>query len=89
MRTSPRERLRAWLLAAASRGEQEIRSYPRVYVAFYRLLTADPRVRALAGKAKAGVRDAADSTVRLVRPADLPEVEETRRAALRERLELS
>lgn len=85
---SLRERLRARVLAVASRGEQEIRSYPRLYAAFYRLLTTNPRVRALVGKAKAGVRDATDSTVRLVRPADLPEVEDIRRAALRERLEL-
>lgn len=45
------------VLRAASRAEQEIRAYPRVYTTFYRVLGASPVVRRAIGRAKAGVRE--------------------------------
>ena len=41
----------------ASRLEQEIRAYPRVYRTFYRALSASPTVRAAVGRIKTGVRE--------------------------------
>lgn len=40
----------------AARVEQEIRAYPRVYTAFYGVLTRNAWVRDLVGRTKAGVR---------------------------------
>ena len=50
-------RAKTVLWRAASRAEQEIRSYPRVYAAFYRALNASPAVRRTVGVVKAGVRE--------------------------------
>lgn len=59
------------LLGAAARVEQEIRAYPRVYRAFYTVLTRYPPVRDLVGRAKAGVRGggAASQSPGVVEPA--------------------
>lgn len=89
MSPSPRDRARDVALTAAWRAEQQIRSYPRAYALFYRLLTRHPRVRAAVGRAKAGVRGAASTTTRLERVRDRPEVEAARRASVRDRLGLS
>lgn len=51
------QRLRAAAWRTASRAEQEIRAYPRLYAAFYRVLAARPGVRRAVGRVKNGVRE--------------------------------
>ena len=89
MNTPRRERARDVALVAASRVEQQIRSYPRAYTLFYRVLTRHERVRAVVGRVKAGVRGAASASTRLERLPDRPEVESARRTSVRDRLGLS
>lgn len=50
-------RAKTVLWRVASRAEQEIRAYPRVYGAFYRALNASPAVRRTVGVVKSGVRE--------------------------------
>jgi hypothetical protein len=50
-------RARTALWGVASRAEQEIRAYPRVYAAFYRALNTSPAVRRAVGVVKSGVRE--------------------------------
>ncbi|MCW2615831.1 MAG: hypothetical protein JWN08_2825 [Frankiales bacterium] len=50
-------RAKTALWRVASRFEQEIRAYPRVYRAFYQALNASPAVRRAVGIVKSGVRE--------------------------------
>jgi hypothetical protein len=47
---------RAILWRGAARVEQEIRAYPRMYSAFYRILNASPAARRAVGRVKSRVR---------------------------------
>jgi hypothetical protein len=47
---------KAILWRGAARVEQEIRAYPRVYMAFYRALNASPTVRRAVGRVKSRLR---------------------------------
>jgi hypothetical protein len=72
----------------AARIEQEVRAYPRLYAAFYGLVTAHPRARALMGRARDEVR-AVDGGGRAAPvPADDPAVVAARGRMLRIRLGL-
>ncbi len=62
--------LRTAAVRSASRVEQEIRAYPRLYAAFYRALNARPAVRRIVGKVKTGVRE--DGTHVAQQPPDGP-----------------
>lgn len=72
----------------ASRLEQEIRAYPRVYGAFYRALNASPAVRRTVGRVKTAVRE---GSMRSAAPASQPPLTEgdrRRRTATAARLGL-
>lgn len=81
-------RARALLWRTASRAEQEIRAYPRVYAAFYRALGASPAVRRAVGRVKTGVREDVAPTATTAAPPLTP-AERRRHEAVATRLGLS
>lgn len=86
---SGRERVRSAGWRVAGRVEQEIRAYPRVYLAFYRVLNASPAIRRGVGIVKAGVRGDG-TTVPVAAASGPPDLAvQRRRAATAERLGLT
>jgi hypothetical protein len=80
--------VRALAVRAAARAEQEIRAYPRLHAGFYAVITRNPALRNLAGKAKTRVRGAASPLARPVFLLEDPEVQDRRRTAVAARLGL-
>lgn len=80
---------RALAVRLASRAEQEIRAYPRLYAAFYKAVTSNPTARDLVGRAKDQVRSSGLPPVLLTPLAEEPEVASRRRSGVAARLRLS
>lgn len=80
--------IRSAVLRTASRAEQEIRAYPRLYAAFYNLLTRSPAVRELVGRAKAGVRGGGGEGATSRTVSEPPLLRARREAAVAHRLGL-
>jgi hypothetical protein len=78
----------AAVLRVAARAEQEIRAYPRVYDAFYRVLTRHDTVRRLVGRTKAGVRSRGDAVATGDRAPEAEAVTEARERTVARRLGL-
>lgn len=85
-----RPNARALGVRVASRMEQEIRAYPRVYRGFYALMGRSARLRVLAGGYKDRVRASAAEVVPAGRLRDIPDpLRPQRERAVAARLGLS
>lgn len=61
---------RRWAIRAVAQAEQEIRAYPRLHAAFYTVITRNPALRELAGRAKARVRGTPPPGAEMLPPDD-------------------
>jgi hypothetical protein len=78
----------SFAIAAMGFVEQEIRAHPRLYDAFYRAVTRDPRLRRTAGRVKHRVRSSAHTALTVPEPPDSLSVRRRREESVATRLGL-